>query len=80
MACGRCVSYSLAEQSEPPQAVQELGAASLVEVQSGQRRGRLLQLEDHKGPTLLLHCDRPQVTEAEAERPPAPLMAVVQRA
>ena len=81
MLCGySCVWYSLAEQSKSPQAVQELGAASLVEVKCRQGRGRLLQSEDQEGPTFFLHCDGPQVTDTEGQRPPAPLMAVVQRA
>lgn len=72
--------YSLAEQSESPQAVQELSTAALVEVKSWQGGRRLLQFENQKGPTFLLHCDGAKVTGAEAERPPAPLVAVVQGA
>lgn len=72
--------YSLAEQSESPQAVQELGAAALVEVQSGQGGGWLLQSEDQEGPTFFLHCDGPELTNTEGKCPPAPLMAMVQRA
>lgn len=74
------VWYSLADQSESPQAVQELGAAALVEVQGGQGGGRLLQSEDQEGPAFFLHCDGPELTHAEGECPPAPLMAMVQRA
>lgn len=77
--CCCAVWYSLAEQSESPQAVQELCAAALVEVQSRQGGG-LLQFEDYQGPTFFLYCDGPEVTDTEGERPPAPFMAVVQRA
>lgn len=75
MCCGL---YSLAEQSEPPQAVQKLAAAALVEVQR-RERGRLLQSEDEEGPPLLLHGDRSEVSDVEGECPAAPLVAVVQR-
>lgn len=78
--CCLAVWYSLAEQSESPQAVQELGAAALVEVQSGQGGGRLLQSEDQEGPTFFLHCDGPELTDIEGQCPPAPFMTVVQRA
>lgn len=72
--------YSLAEQSKSSETLQELSAAALVEVQGGQRGGRLLQPEDHKGPAFFLHCDRPELTDAERQRPLAPLVAVVHRA
>lgn len=71
------IVYLLSEQGEPPQAVQELFAAALVEVQSRQGRVGLLQSEEQKGPTFLLHCDGPEVAHTEAERPLALLMAVV---
>lgn len=69
--------HSLAEQGESSEALQELVAAALVEVQSRQGGGRLLQPEDHEGPAFLLHCDGPELADAECQRPPAPLMAVV---
>lgn len=69
--------HSLAEQGKSSEAVQELVAAALVEVQSGQRGGRLLQPEDHEGPALLLHRDGPELADGEGQRPPAPLVAVV---
>lgn len=69
----------LAKQGESSEAVQKLVAAALVEVQSGQRGGRLLQLKDHKGPAFLLHRDRPEFAYGKGQRPPAPVMAVVDR-
>lgn len=72
--------HSLGEQGESPQVVQELGAAALVEVHGGRRVGRLLQSEDDDAPAFLPHCDGAEVPDAEGERPPALLMAVVQRA
>lgn len=73
------VRHSLAEQGESPEAVQELLAAALVEVQSGQGGGRLLQPEDDEGPAFLLHRDGPELADGEGQRPPAPLVAVVDR-
>lgn len=73
------VRYSLAEQGESSEAVQELVAAALVEVQSGQGGGRLLQPEDHEGPAFLFHRDGPELIDGEGQRPPAPLVAVVNR-
>ena len=70
---------SLAELGKSPQAVQELSAAALVEVQSRQGRGRVLHPEDQEGPAFFPHCDGPELTDIEGQRPPAPLVAVVQR-
>lgn len=54
-------------------------AAALVEVQSGQGGGTLLQPEDDEGPAFLLHRDGPELADGEGQRPPAPLVAVVDR-
>lgn len=71
------VVYLLAEQSKSPQGLQELFAATLVEMQSRRGRAGLLQLQHQKGPTFFLQDDGPQVTESEAERTPTLLVAVV---
>lgn len=77
---GLLVWNSLAEQGKSPQAVQEVSAATLVEVQSRQRCGRVLQPEKQEGPAFFPHCDGPEFTDTEGQRPPAPFVAVVQRA
>lgn len=71
------VRYSLAKRSKSSEAVQELFAAALVEVEGGQRGRRLLQPEDHEGPAFLLHRDGPELADGEGQRPSAPLVAVV---
>lgn len=77
VVCGSATFYSLAEQGTSSEAVQELGAAALVEVKSRQGDGDLLQLEEHAGPAVRFDRDGTQVTDAEGECPAVPLVTVV---